>query len=235
MKCLDISRIAKLIVFFLIPIIAVGCATSTTRNKYEKNIETAKNEMMVVIPIGNRSVDVAGGVQKAIHSACPSLQFFPHDEFVNLLYPWFEYSTVPKSKDDLNALLKNRLVRERIDKLGVRYVITISGETVQGEFNSMWGDDQNVRDIMYQLTLGLDYVKADRMTDIDASVFDLKEARLPLKTESHKHKTHKYAWWLVFPLYIKPAITETPACNEIGEKIAQQLPECEPAVDKKDK
>jgi hypothetical protein len=232
MKYLDITKIAKLIAFFSILIVAVGCATSSTRNDYEKNIEAAKKEMIVVIPLGNRAGNVADCVHKAIQGACPNLQFFPFEQFADLLFPWFELGTAPNSKEDLDALLKNSLFQERTDKLGVRYVITISGETFQGEFHSMWGDNQDVRDIMWQLTMGLDYVKADRKTDIWASVFDLKEARLLLKTESHKYKTHKYAWWLVFPLYFQPAITETPACNEVGEKIAQQLSGCEPAVDK---
>jgi hypothetical protein len=82
------------------------------------------------------------------------------------------------------------------------------------------------------LTLGTGYWSADRKTDIYATVCDLKEATLIQKTESHKHATHKYLTWTILPLYIKPAITETPACKEIGEEVAKQISGCDLSIGK---
>ncbi len=231
-KCSKASSTRQFIECMLLVLIAAGgCATSSTREEPEKYKEIVPAQSIVVVPIGNRSADVADCVHKAVQRVCPNLQFFPPEKFVDSLFPWFEPSTFPKNKEDLDALLNNGLVQAKIHKLGVRYVISVSGETVQSEFHGIEPDV--LQELLFRF--GFVYIEADRKTDIYTSMIDLKEAVMPLKTESHKDKTHKYAWWIVFPLYIKPAITETPACAETGEKIAQQLSGCDSTVDKENK
>ena len=191
----------------------------------------------VVIPVGYRADKFADCVQNAIHRVCANLQFFPPEKFVDSLFPWFEPNTAPKNEEDLDALLKNRLVQERIDKLDVRYVITIGGQTSQSECEHVISEDDHfLLKFLYgtlYLAIGSVVIEADRRTNIYASVFDLEKAKLPLKAESHKDKTSRYAGVaFIIPLYIQPAITETSACYEIGKTIAQQISGCEPAVDK---
>lgn len=226
-KYSEILPTKELLGCILLVFIAVaGCATSAVRENHEKSKEISRLHKVAVIPLGKRSDDVTDCVKNTLQRICPALQFYPHEEFVDMLYPWFEPDTAPKSKEDLEALFKNRLVQERIASLDVRYVITISGGTSQSKFEG-WMPDY--------FTLGTGYQTAERKTDIYATVCDLKEATLPLTTESHRYQTHKYLWWLVFPIYIYPAITETPACNEIGEKLAIQLQGCNSSVDEQDK
>ncbi len=215
---------------FIIFITVGGCTTYSIREEPEQYNEIVPAQSVVVVPIGNRSDNVADYVENILYLICPNLQFFPPEIFVDSLFPWFEPSTFPESKEDLDVLLKNRLVQAKLDKLGVRYVITIRGETVQSEYHSLLGD-------FFTEPLaqggGIIFIEADRKTDIYASVIDLKEAILPLKAESHKAKKRRYAGVLVvLPLYIQPAITETPACYEIAKQIAHQLSGCDSTVDK---
>jgi hypothetical protein len=230
-KYSKVSSTRQLIGWMLIIFIAVGgCATSSTREEQKQYNEIVPAASVVVVPIGNRSDNVADCVQSTIQFICPNLHFFPHEKFVDSLFPWFEPSTFPESKEDLDALLKNRLVQARLDKLGVRYVISIYGETVQSEYDHTLPEDW--AEILGRGAYFI-LIEANRRTDIYASVIDLKEARLPLKAESHKAKTRRYAgWFLIIPLYIQPAITEIPACNEIGKKIAKHLSGCDSTVDK---
>jgi hypothetical protein len=218
--------IGWMLIFFLA---AGGCATYSIREGSEQYNEIMPAKLVVVLPLDNRSDDFAECVENVIYHFCPKLQFFPPKKFADSLFPWFEPSTFPESKEDLNTLLKSRLVQAKLDKIGVRYVISIYGETFQSEYHSLLGD-------FFTEPLaqggGIVFFEAYRETDIYASVIDLKEAIFSLKTESHRAKKRRYAGVLfVLPLYIQPAITEIPACYEIGKKIAHQLSGCESAVD----
>ena len=191
--------------------------TSGAKNAYAINIEKTKNKMITVIPLGNRSTDVAGCVQKALKRTCLDMKFFPSDEFVKMLYPWFEPNTAPESQEDLEAMLKSRLVQDRIDKIGVRYAITITGETGRSYSE------------LYRTGTGT----ARAWTEINASVFDLRDAKLQAIAESSKYKKRDYLAW---PINLAPVIigTEYPVCKEIGETIAQQLSGCDLRVDEED-
>ena len=46
--------------------------------------------------------------------------------FQNHLFPWFEPHCAPETIEELNELLSQRLVRERITSLGVRYLVNIA-------------------------------------------------------------------------------------------------------------
>jgi hypothetical protein len=231
MKCLEASPFTQIIIFLSIVIIAVGgCTTSNIREGQEKSKELAPMQTATVIPLGHLADDIADCVQHTIQRFCPTLKFIPFEEFVDTMYPWFEPGTAPASKEDVNALFNKRLVRQSIAKLGVRYVITVGGGTFQGDPG---GSAQQYSDwgFVFQTT-GVFYYTADRKTDIYATVCDLKEATFILKTESHKQATHKYLTWTILPLYIKPAITETPACKEIGEEVAKQISGCDFSIGK---
>jgi hypothetical protein len=45
------------------------------------------------------------------------------------LFPWFDLGVAPATAAEVGALLEQRLVQERLDTLGVRYVILLSGGT----------------------------------------------------------------------------------------------------------
>jgi hypothetical protein len=226
------SSTRRLIGWILIIFIAVaGCATSNIQEKESAQYNAiVPTQSVVVVPIDNRSDKVADCVENILNTFCPNLKFLPLEKFVDFLFPWFEPSTFPKSKEDLDELLTNRLVQSRLDEFDVRYVITIHGETVQSEYQSVIPEDW--AEVLAQ-GAGFLIIEAERRTDIWASVIDIKKARIALKAESHKEKTRRYAAVMIFlPLYIQPAITETPACYEIGKTITQQLLKCNSTVNK---
>ena len=56
-------------------------------------------------------------------------QIYADGEFVDALYPWLEPSTAPANADGLSALLARPGVGERVNAMGVRYIIWIDGVT----------------------------------------------------------------------------------------------------------
>ena len=56
-------------------------------------------------------------------------KIFGEQQFTDALYPWFEPSTAPSSAVGLRTLLERPGVSERLDQIGVRYVVWLDGST----------------------------------------------------------------------------------------------------------
>jgi hypothetical protein len=56
-------------------------------------------------------------------------KIYGEQEFTDALFPWFEPSTAPANAAGLRALLDRPGVTERLDQLGVRYVVWLDGST----------------------------------------------------------------------------------------------------------
>jgi len=52
-----------------------------------------------------------------------------NDEFMDLLFPWFEPSTAPQRAEGMVQLLNRPAVAQRITETGVRYVVWLDGAT----------------------------------------------------------------------------------------------------------
>ena len=138
---MKISPNTLFILFFSIALILVGgCATSSVREEQKRPKEITPIHKVAVIPIENLLIDV--------------------------LFPWFEPDKAPESKEDLEALFRNRLVQERIDKLDVRYVIALSVET---------GYRYNRSETMIPGLFGGVFNSREYSTDVFVNVFDFKE------------------------------------------------------------
>ena len=81
----------------------------------EVSNRTESNEIIVVAPIDNRANDITECVQNKMHRACPDLQFFHPEQFVDMFYPWFEPGTAPESKEDLQKALPQ--LKERFNQI----------------------------------------------------------------------------------------------------------------------
>jgi hypothetical protein len=57
------------------------------------------------------------------------VNFYPEQDFVDSLFPWFEARTAPASLDELPALLRRHGVSEKIAELDVRYLIWVDGQS----------------------------------------------------------------------------------------------------------
>jgi hypothetical protein len=227
MKYLEVSTKMFFTLFFSIVLILIGgCSTSSVRENQHKPNELSQLQKVTVIHPGKLSEDVADCIEKTLSGFCPILQFYPHEEFVDTLFPWFEPGVAPESKEDLEALLKNRVVQDRISKLGVRYVIFLSGGT---------GHSSTRSEIFIPGLFGSVTISDEYSTDIWVTVCDLKELKLLLKTDSHERGSSYWGFVYVIPFLIPGRNTEDLVCDEIVEKLTPHLPGCRSTVDKQDK
>jgi hypothetical protein len=56
-------------------------------------------------------------------------KIYGEQEFTDALFPWFEPSTAPANADGLRVLLERPGVVQRLELIGVRYVVWLDGQT----------------------------------------------------------------------------------------------------------
>ena len=138
-----------------------------------------------------------------------------------------EPGTAPESKEDLEALFSNRLVKEKINSLGIRYVVNIRGGMLK----------YNYTDDRFEIPGVFAFLDKshEKRTDAFVSVCDLKESELLLKTESHAHDTEHVMLIGFLPLWIPAKNTDARVCEEIANRLIYQLRICDSTDDNQNK
>jgi hypothetical protein len=70
----------------------------------------------------------AGQSSKASTAQVP-FKIYGEQEFTDALFPWFEPSTAPANAQGLRVLLQRPGVTERLQEIGVRYIVWLDGNT----------------------------------------------------------------------------------------------------------
>ncbi|MDX1490948.1 MAG: hypothetical protein R3332_06650 [Pseudohongiellaceae bacterium] len=57
------------------------------------------------------------------------LRVIPEIEFIDALFPWFEPRTAPLRTEDLQALMQEPIVEQKMAEYGIRYLVWVDGQT----------------------------------------------------------------------------------------------------------
>ena len=110
-----------------------GCVTATVQEVRERATGIVGSETVVVL--GRRSrpsndeteIDFIRCVADNLDS--DSVNVITEQNFVDATFPWFEPRTAPINANELPALLDEPLLAERLEQLGLRYVVWVQGKT----------------------------------------------------------------------------------------------------------
>jgi hypothetical protein len=125
----------------------------------------------------------------------------PAGQFRKALYPWFEPKNLPKSEADLGALLDREPLRDAITSAGVRYIVTVSGDTHSSPLNPIG-----------PFSVAFDF---DRHSSITFEVWDLKRVKSLGRLTATTSGNNYYGVLLILIPIIMWAPTETATCDEI--------------------
>jgi hypothetical protein len=64
-----------------------------------------------------------------VNRGSDSINVVPEQEFVDALFPWFEPRTAPLRTQDLERLMSQDVVAQKIDEFGIRYIVWVDGFT----------------------------------------------------------------------------------------------------------
>ncbi len=121
----------------LLPLLVVLLAscTSTTVDEFRQG-ETGINSDESIVILGRRHssdyetrAEFVDCVGERITTGNDSISVIPEKEFVDAMFPWFEPRTAPLRTRDLERLMAEPVVAEKMAEFGVRYMVWLDGFT----------------------------------------------------------------------------------------------------------
>lgn len=125
-----LSRVLLLLGVFLF----VSC-TSTTVDEFRQGNTGITDEEAIVV-LGRRQAsdyetrsEFVECVGDRIGRGDDSIRVVPEQEFVDAMFPWFEPRTAPLRTQDLEKLMSEEAVADRIEDFDIRYIVWVDGFT----------------------------------------------------------------------------------------------------------
>lgn len=114
-----------------------GCVTSTVDEMvFNAPVEGIGDSTVVILGRRHASdyeteFDFIECIADHVVARDSSIEIIDEIEFINILYPWFEPRTAPLRPADIDRLVKQQPVAERLLDLKLEYMIWVDGSTVQ--------------------------------------------------------------------------------------------------------
>ena len=113
----------------------LGCVSATVQQVRERSTEISGGETLVILGKRNRpsteetEIDFIDCVATNLRSKKSQLQVLNEQRFIDQTFPWFEPRTAPRNMDALVNLFDQKLLAERLEQMGLKYLIWIEGQT----------------------------------------------------------------------------------------------------------
>jgi hypothetical protein len=114
----------------------VSC-TSTTVDEFRQGETGIESDESVVI-LGRRQAsdyetrsEFISCVGEGMNRGENAINVVPEQEFVDAMFPWFEPRTAPLRTQDLERLMAEDVIAEKMNDFGIRYIVWVDGSTVQ--------------------------------------------------------------------------------------------------------
>ncbi len=138
-----------------------------------------------------------------------SLQTVPLHVLRDQLYPWLSRSNYPRKLNELELIIREPAVKERLQKLGVQYVLSWDGETLRSQLEGP----------LYMTPYGIiGYESADKTSMIKADLLAVEDGRVVTSFEILREGTDYTLGLVWFPVPFFED-TEEDACEEITRQI----------------
>jgi hypothetical protein len=116
-------------------VVLLASCTSTTVDEFRQG-ETGINSDESIVILGRRHssdyetrAEFVDCVGERMTTGNDSISVIPEKEFVDAMFPWFEPRTAPLRTQDLERLMAEPVVAEKMAEFGVRYMVWIDGFT----------------------------------------------------------------------------------------------------------
>lgn len=124
----------KLSVVLLLTLSFASC-TTTTIDEFRQG-ETGIESHESVVILGRRQAsdyetrsEFVNCVGERMERGEAGISIIPEQEFVDAMFPWFEPRTAPLRTRDLEKLMSEEVVAEKMTEFGVRYIVWLDGFT----------------------------------------------------------------------------------------------------------
>jgi hypothetical protein len=124
----------------VLAVLLSGCVTTTVQEIREARTGLEADESVVILGRHHKGGEaIESGfvdcVSKNLNAGRDRLGVIGEQQFVDALFPWFEPRTAPLETADLPQIISHPLLAEKLDSIGVRYVVWVDGTTERVDQN----------------------------------------------------------------------------------------------------
>ncbi|HAS49852.1 MAG TPA: hypothetical protein DCS33_11325 [Gammaproteobacteria bacterium] len=119
----------------LLFLVGLASCTTTTIDEFRQGETGIENNESVVI-LGRRQAsdyetrsEFVDCVGERMTRGDDAISIVPEQEFVDAMFPWFEPRTAPLRTRDLERLMTEDVVADRMTEFGIRYIVWLDGFT----------------------------------------------------------------------------------------------------------
>jgi hypothetical protein len=130
-----IIAIGKILTASLVLAITLsGCMTTRVEESKNNSTGILNHESIVILETsyhaGNETEDeFVDCISKKVQKGRSGINVYSDEQFADVMFPWFEPRTMPRTPEALPALFERPGLTERLNDSGVRYIIWITGDT----------------------------------------------------------------------------------------------------------
>lgn len=111
-----------------------GCTTTTVDQFRQGETGIESHESIVILGRRQGSTyetreEFVSCVGERVSRGARGIRVIPEQEFIDSLFPWFEPRTAPLRTADLQTLMEEDIVAEKIADYGIRYIVWVDGQT----------------------------------------------------------------------------------------------------------
>lgn len=135
MKLFLISISLKTVAALFVLLGMLASCTSTTVDEFRQG-ETGIESNESIVILGRRQAsdyetrsEFVSCVGKHINRGENAIHVIPEQEFIDAMFPWFEPRTAPLRTRDLERLMAEDVIANKMMEFGVRYIIWVDGFT----------------------------------------------------------------------------------------------------------
>ena len=114
---------------------AIISCTSTTVDEFRQGATSIESDESIVI-LGRRQAsdfetksDFVECVGERMSEGENAISVIPEREFIDAMFPWFEPRTAPLRAGDLEQLLAEDVVAQKMNEFGIKYMVWVEGFT----------------------------------------------------------------------------------------------------------
>lgn len=116
-------------------VFTLAACTTTTVDEFRQG-ETGIEAHESIVILGRRQgstyetrEEFVNCVGERVGRGATAIRVIPEQEFIDSLFPWFEPRTAPLRTADLQVLMEEPLVAQKITDYGIRYIVWVDGQT----------------------------------------------------------------------------------------------------------
>jgi hypothetical protein len=209
------KAIAPFLVF--LNIFAVGCTGPTELSRVEETRESSpkmieSGDVVTFVRLSGVREDMLDCIHNATRDALPEVHVISPAEFRDSMFPWFEPNNAPGDAEALSKIMLSPIVKQKVDDLRARYIVTISGESVTHTEN--WGGVIGGPQAAVVIAGG----KTEESIALNASILDLRKVQSVADIEATAKGSGQSGFIVVIPYVFIPE-TATIVCKAITERV----------------